>query len=129
MNRTTVNQQNTETNALYVRMRNRFDFSGNRTIGEFMTMKAIREGYSAPAKTEPARKATSSRKSLVSLASLLLSCIILVFCAVGVIDAIRPAEAPALSPAQDSITLSEHSDPAALSLIFPMGGYDATIQE
>ena len=36
------NQTSDETgaNELYLKMRNRFDFSGNRTIGEFMMAKA-----------------------------------------------------------------------------------------
>ena len=40
------NQTNEENggNELYLKMRSRFDFSGNRTIGEFMMAKAASEG-------------------------------------------------------------------------------------
>ena len=132
MNRSINNatQLQTENNQLYIRMRNRFDFSGNRTIGEFMTMKAVREGYSAPAKANVAKhKASGSRKSLISLASLLLSCIVLIFCAVGVVDAVMPTDAPSLTEGYESISISESNDPAALSLIFPQNDFSSTIQE
>ena len=132
MNRSINNatQLQTENNQLYIRMRNRFDFSGNRTIGEFMTMKAVREGYSAPAKANVAkRKSSGSRKSLISLASLLLSCIVLIFCAVGVVDAVMPTDAPSLTEGYESVSIRESNDPAALSLIFPQNDFSSTIQE
>ena len=72
---TAANRPEGATNPLYIRMRNRFDFSGNRTIGEFMTMKANREGYCAPAKSAAPRRAASHRP-LVSLVSLLLSAVL-----------------------------------------------------
>jgi hypothetical protein len=132
MNRSITNAtplQN-ENNPLYIRMRNRFDFSGNRTIGEFMTMKAVREGYAAPTKAPVARrKSAGSRKSLVSVASLLLSCIVLIFCAFGIVDAVTPADAPALTDGYESVSISESNDPAALSLIFPRNDFTSTIQE
>ena len=125
-----ANQLQGETNPLYIRMRNRFDFSGNRTIGEFMAMKATREGCSAPVKAATARhRASGSRKSLISIASLLLSCIVLIFCAVGVVDAVMPSDAPVLAEGYDAVMISENSDPAALSLIFPQNDFTSTIEE
>ena len=124
------NQLGGETNPLYIRMRNRFDFSGNRTIGEFMAMKATREGYTAPTKAAASRRrASGSRKSLVSIASLLLSCIVLIFCAVGIVDAVTPNDAPALSESYDAVMIRENSDPAVLSLIFPQNDFTSTIEE
>lgn len=124
------NQLQGESNPLYIRMRNRFDFSGNRTIGEFMAMKATREGYCAPAKTVTAhRRASGSRKALVSVTSLLLSCIILIFCAIGVVDAVMPSDTPTLSDGYDSVMIRENSDPAAMSLIFPQNDFTSTIEE
>ena len=131
MNKTIVNanQIQGETNPLYIRMRNRFDFSGNRTIGEFMAMKATREGYAAPAKTAPTRRTSASRKALVSIASLLLSCIVLLFCAIGIVDAVTPNDTPALSDGHETIMINKSSDPATLSLIFPSSDITSTIQE
>ena len=124
-----ANQLQSENNPLYVRMRNRFDFSGNRTIGEFMIMKATREGYSAPEKTVRVRRTGSSRKSLVSIASLLLSCVVLLFCAVGVVDAITPAAPASLTEGYEAVSIRENSDPAALSLIFQSNDFTSTIEE
>jgi hypothetical protein len=124
------NQLRGETNSLYIRMRNRFDFSGNRTIGEFMAMKATREGYTAPAKAAtPRHRASGSRKALVSIASLLLSCIVLIFCAVGVVDAVMPNDTPTLGEGYDTVMIRENSDPAAMSLIFPQNDFTSTIEE
>ncbi len=124
------NQLQNQNNPLYVRMRSRFDFSGNRTIGEFMTMKANREGYSAPGKTATARRHLSgSRKSLISIASLLLSCVVLLFCAVGILDHITPSDAPSLSDGYESVSIRANSDPAVLSLIFPNNDFTSTIEE
>ena len=39
------NSDESGANELYLKMRSRFDFSGNRTIGEFMMAKAASEGY------------------------------------------------------------------------------------
>lgn len=117
-----------EQNPLYIRMRNRFDFSGNRTIGEFMTMKANREGYTAPAKAAAARR-SSSRKPLISIASLLLSCIVLLFCAVGIADAVTSKNAQPISDGHESVLIRENSDPAVLSLIFPTSNFASTIEE
>ena len=125
--------QNTEIHAtenpLYVRMRSRFDFSGNRTIGEFMMMKATREGYHAPRKAAAPRKITASRRPLISLAALLLSCMMLIIGAVSFIDAVLPsAEEPASAPS-GVVHISLHSDPETLGILFPTDESDALISE
>ena len=131
MNNTTVraSQLQGENNPLYIRMRNRFDFSGNRTIGEFMAMKATREGYTAPAKSSSVRRTSGSRKSLISIASLLLSCVVLLFCAVGIVDAVATPDVPALAEGYESVMIRKNSDPATVGLIFPQNDMTSTIEE
>lgn len=119
-----------EQNPLYIRMRSRFDFSGNRTIGEFMMMKATREGYNPPAKAVSARKSISaSRRPLISLAALLLSCMILIVGLINFVSVVMP-EDPAIEDPQSGIVhISLHSDPETLGTIFPADHSDATIKE
>ena len=120
-----------EQNPLYARMRSRFDFSGNRTIGEFMMMKATREGYNPPAKAATPRKASSSRRPLISLAALLLSCMMLIIGAISFVNAIAPT--PAANEAQGNaggvVHISIHNDPETLRIIFPADSSEALIQE
>ncbi len=116
-------------NPLYTRMRSRFDFSGNRTIGEFMMMKATREGYNPPAMTAEPRKNTTSRRPLISLAALLLSCMMLIIGAVSFIDAVLPSvEEPSAAPS-GVVHISVHNDPETLGILFPTDPSDALIQE
>lgn len=125
---TAANRPEGATNPLYIRMRNRFDFSGNRTIGEFMTMKANREGYFAPLKSAAPRRAASHRP-LVSLVSLLLSAVVLLVCAIGVAGAVSGETSASRGSNGASVLMSQNSDPAALSLVFQGNDFTSTIEE
>ena len=125
---TAANRPEGATNPLYIRMRNRFDFSGNRTIGEFMTMKANREGYCAPTKSAAPRRAASHRP-LVSLVSLLLSAVVLLVCAIGVAGAVSGETSTSRGSDGASVLMSQNSDPAALSLVFRGNDFTSTIEE
>ena len=65
------------TNELYLKMRNRFDFSGNRTIGEFMLAKAESEGYgvlrTGKRRVSSGIRKLSRRHPVLSALALLLS--------------------------------------------------------
>ncbi len=119
-----------EQNPLYIRMRSRFDFSGNRTIGEFMMMKATREGYNPPAKTVSARKAsTASRRPLISLAALLLSCMMLIIGAISFVNSVSPAVSEPDSAIGGVVHIGVHSDPETLGILFPADSGEVLIQE
>ena len=126
---TSTTKIHAEQNPLYVRMRSRFDFSGNRTIGEFMMMKATREGYTAPAKATTVHKRIASRRPLVSLAALLLSCIMLIIGAVSFINAVSPSLDEGNSAPGGVVHISVHSDPETLGILFPTDTSEALIQE
>ena len=127
---TSTAEINADQNPLYVRMRSRFDFSGNRTIGEFMMMKATREGYNPPAKAAPARRsASTSRRPLISLAALLLSCMMLIVGAISFVSAIVPEDYAETDLQSGIVHISLHNDPETLGTIFPTDYTDATIQE
>ncbi len=116
------------TNPLYIRMRNRFDFSGNRTIGEFMTDKAIREGFSAPEEAQKSKR-RASRRPLATIAAFILSGAILLFGGIGVADAITSEPTPPSDNLQNSIRVNSLTDPSAVSLIFPNDTSDMTAGE
>ena len=127
---TSTTEIHAEQNPLYVRMRSRFDFSGNRTIGEFMMMKATREGYNPPAKNVAARRnGSASRRPLISLAALLLSCMMLIIGAISFVSAIAPEDSVGSDIGNGIVHISVHSDPETLGTIFPVDHSDATIKE
>lgn len=114
-----------ETNPLYIRMRSRFDFSGNRTIGEFMMMKAIREGYDAPSASHQKRRGKSvhwSCRSLASAVALLLSCVLLIFCTVNFIDSVMNDELSSSvtsSGQQEAVRINTLTDESVVKIVFP----------
>ncbi len=127
---TNTTEIHAEQNPLYIRMRSRFDFSGNRTIGEFMMMKATREGYNPPAKAVSARRSNSvSRRPLISFAALLLSCMMLIVGAISFVSAIVPEDPRGADVQNGIVHISVHSDPETLGTIFPADHSDATIKE
>ena len=130
LNTTDITESRVAENPLYIRMRSRFDFSGNRTIGEFMMMKATREGYAPCANAVASRKGSpSSRRPLISFAALLISCVMLIVGAVGFVSAIVPEDPAEADPHSGIVHISVQSDPQTLSTIFPADITDITIKE
>ena len=123
------------TNELYLKMRSRFDFSGNRTIGEFMMAKAANEGF-GPVKTGKKRASSGIRKlsrrhPVLSSLALLVSCALFLFCTIRFMDDVSNKEYVAGSGAVESASVSINtvSDPAALQIVFPQGQQIDTTME
>ena len=133
----TQNQNATDggANELYLRMRSRFDFSGNRTIGEFMLTKALNEGY-GPVSTGKTRRQSGIRKlsrrhPLVSAMALLISCALFLFCTVrfmGDVSA-NSAETDPAGHVADAILINTVSEPSALEIVFPQNQQINTTME
>ena len=130
------NQSNEENgaNELYLKMRSRFDFSGNRTIGEFMMAKAASEGY-GPVGTKKHRGSgvckLSRRHPFVSAVALLFSCVLFLFCTIRFMDDVSNKEyvASAGDAESASISINAVTDPAALQIVFPQGQQIDTTME
>ena len=130
------NQTNEENggNELYLKMRSRFDFSGNRTIGEFMMAKAASEGY-GPMGTKKHRgsgvRKLTRRHPFLSAVALLFSCVLFLFCTIRFMDDVSNKEYVAGSGAVESASVSINtvSDPAALQIVFPQGQQIDTTME
>jgi hypothetical protein len=122
-----------EANPLYIRMRQRFDFSGNRTVGEFMTMKAIRDGYqqndkkAASARTK-ARGIFRGKQAMVSAFALLVSCILFVFCAFQIVGAILPDSADSATPEPVIVKVNTLTDASVVEIVFPTDSSDTTME-
>ena len=122
-------------NELYLRMRTRFDFSGNRTIGEFMMAKAVNEGY-GPVSAGKSRRQSGIRKlsrrhPLVSAMALLISCALFLFCTVRFMGDFSAKETPADPAGQvaDVILINTVSEPSALEIVFPQNQQINTTME
>ena len=122
-------------NELYLKMRTRFDFSGNRTIGEFMLTKALNEGYGPVSAGKKRRQSgiskLSRRHPLVSAMALLISCALFLFCTVrfmGDVSA-KGADADASGQVADAIMINTVSEPSALEIVFPQNQQINTTME
>lgn len=130
------NQSNEENgaNELYLKMRSRFDFSGNRTIGEFMMAKAASEGY-GPVGAKKHRGAgvrkLSRRHPFLSAVALLFSCVLFLFCTIRFMDDVSHKEYAANAGVAESASISINAvtDPAALQIVFPQGQQIDTTME
>jgi hypothetical protein len=121
-------------NELYLKMRSRFDFSGNRTIGEFMMAKAASEGYSpvrAKKKSGAGIRKLSRRHPVASAFALLISCALFLFCTIRFMDDVSTKEYVASSGSGDSVSISINTvtDPAAVQIVFPQGQQIDTTME
>ena len=114
-----------ESNELYLKMRTRFDFSGNRTIGEFMMAKAESEGYRPHrAKTRQSRSAwrdLSKRHPVLSTIALLLSCALFLFCTIRFMNEVSDVKKTEVASVSDgsSISISTVTEPSAVRVVFP----------
>ena len=114
-----------ESNELYLKMRSRFDFSGNRTIGEFMMAKAVSEGY-RPQRTKARQSRSawrdlSKRHPVLSTLALLLSCALFLFCTVHFmhdVSDVNEADVASLSEGS-SISINTVTEPSAVRVVFP----------
>ena len=128
------NNDENGSNELYLKMRSRFDFSGNRTIGEFMMAKAVNEGY-CTAKSKKHRSSgigkLSRRHPVLSALALLLSCALFLFCTIRFIDDVSMKEYSASNGDVESasISVSTVTDPAAVQIVFPQGQQIDTTME
>jgi len=134
----TINTENSAelgTNELYLKMRSRFDFSGNRTIGEFMMAKAVSEGF-APLKKNKRRGSSGIRKlsrrhPVFSALALLISCALFLFCTIRFMDDVSKKEytASAVETESAAISIDTVTDPAAVRIVFPEGNRIDTTME
>lgn len=121
-------------NELYLKMRSRFDFSGNRTIGEFMMAKAESEGF-GPAKAKKKGGAgirkLSRRHPFASAVALLISCALFLFCTIRFMDDVSNKEYVASAGSSDgaAISINTVTDPAAVQIVFPQGQQIDTTME
>ena len=123
------------TNELYLKMRSRFDFSGNRTIGEFMMAKAANEGF-GPVKTGKKRASSGIRKlsrrhPVLSSLALLVSCALFLFCTIRFMKDVSVKEyAPSKGTDQSaSISINTVTEPSAVRIVFPQGQQIETTME
>ena len=121
-------------NELYLKMRSRFDFSGNRTIGEFMMAKAASEGY-GPVKSKKSRgtgiRKLSRRHPVLSAMALLISCVLFLFCTIRFMDDVSNKQYVSSNGSGDSaaISINTVTDPAAVQIVFPQGQQIDTTME
>lgn len=117
------NQTSDETgaNELYLKMRNRFDFSGNRTIGEFMMAKAANEGY-GPIKANKRHgrgvRKLSRRHPVFSAVALMLSCALFLFCTIRFMKDVSTKEYGGANESA-SVSIKTSTDPASVRIVFP----------
>lgn len=121
-------------NELYLKMRSRFDFSGNRTIGEFMMAKAASEGYGpmgAKGRRGSGVRKLSRRHPFLSAVALLFSCALFLFCTIRFMDDVSTKEYAASSSVSESASISINTvtDPAAVQIVFPQGQQIDTTME
>ncbi len=131
-NQTSDNGANNE---LYLKMRSRFDFSGNRTIGEFMMAKAANEGY-APARSGKRRTASPIRKlsrrhPVLSTLALLFSCVLILFCTIRFMSDVSTKQyAPSgVDQSSAAISINTVTEPSAVRIVFPQGQQIDTTME
>ena len=129
------NSDESGANELYLKMRSRFDFSGNRTIGEFMMAKAASEGY-GPVKFKKHRGASGIRKlsrrhPVLSAFALLISCALFLFCTIRFMDDVSTKEyvASAGNGENAAISINTVTDPSAVQIVFPQGQQIDTTME
>lgn len=123
------------TNELYLKMRSRFDFSGNRTIGEFMMAKAANEGF-GPVKTGKKRASSGIRKlsrrhPVLSSLALLVSCALFLFCTIRFMKDVSVKEySPSKGADQSaSISINTVTEPSAVQIVFPQAQQIDTTME
>lgn len=123
------------TNELYLKMRSRFDFSGNRTIGEFMMAKAVNEGF-ASAKTGKRRASSGIRKlsrrhPVLSSLALLLSCALFLFCTIHFMKDVSTKQYVPSNGTDDSasISITTVTEPSAVQIVFPQAQQIDTTME
>lgn len=129
------NESENGTNELYLKMRSRFDFSGNRTIGEFMMAKAVNEGF-GPAKTGKRRSSAGIRKlsrrhPVLSSLALLLSCALFLFCTIRFMkDVSNKQYMPSTASTESAaISITTSTEPAAVQIVFPQAQQIDTTME
>jgi len=122
-------------NELYLKMRSRFDFSGNRTIGEFMMAKAVNEGF-GPSKAGKRRTSVGIRKlsrrhPVLSSLALLLSCALFLFCTIRFMKDVSARQYMPSTASADSasISISTSTEPSAVQIVFPQAQQIDTTME
>ena len=119
------NSDESGANELYLKMRSRFDFSGNRTIGEFMMAKAENEGFcqakSSKRQGRAGLRKLSRRHPVLSTLALLLSCALFLFCTLHFVNQVSSKQAPESPSGADasSISISTVTEPSAVRIVFP----------